>query len=35
VPDHFLPFGAVTDLYEAAGMDSDSVVGRVLARVAG
>ncbi|MCI0425203.1 MAG: 1-deoxy-D-xylulose-5-phosphate synthase [Actinobacteria bacterium] len=35
VPDRFLPFGAVADLWEAAGMDPDSITRRVLGLVAG
>lgn len=30
VPDHFLPFGAPSDVAESVGMDTDSVVERVL-----
>lgn len=30
VPDHFLPFGAPSDVMESVGMDTDSVVERVL-----
>lgn len=33
VPDGFLPFGSATDVMESVGMDSDSVVERVLAVV--
>ncbi|MEX0863395.1 MAG: 1-deoxy-D-xylulose-5-phosphate synthase [Acidimicrobiia bacterium] len=31
VPDRFLPFGSVSDLYELVGMDADSVVKKVVA----
>jgi len=31
VPDGFLPFGAVGDVMESVGMDTDSVVERILA----
>ncbi len=30
VPDHFLPFGAASDVLESVGMDTDSVVERIL-----
>jgi deoxyxylulose-5-phosphate synthase len=30
IPDHFLPFGAPTDIAQSAGLDADSVVTRVL-----
>ena len=30
VPDRFLPFGSAPDLHQAAGMDADSIVTRVL-----
>ena len=30
VPDHFLPFGAASDVMESVGLDPDSVVERVL-----
>lgn len=30
VPDHFLPFGAASDVMEGIGMDPDSVVDRIL-----
>ena len=31
IPDHFLPFGAPSDIAQSAGLDPDSVVSRVLA----
>jgi 1-deoxy-D-xylulose-5-phosphate synthase len=31
VPDHFLPFGAPSDIAHAVGLDSESVVSRVMA----
>ena len=34
VPDHFLPFGAASEVMEGAGMDLDSVVERVLVALA-
>jgi len=34
VPDHFLPFGAPSDVMESVGMDPDSVVERVLVTLA-
>jgi 1-deoxy-D-xylulose-5-phosphate synthase len=34
VPDQFLPFGSPSDLHESVGMDSEGVVGRVLALLA-
>lgn len=33
VPDQFLPFGSASDVMQTVGMDSDSVVERVLAAV--
>jgi 1-deoxy-D-xylulose-5-phosphate synthase len=31
IPDHFLPFGSPTDIAETIGLDTESVVSRVLA----
>ena len=33
VPDHFLPFGAASDVLESVGMDTDSVVERILVAI--